>query len=195
MSSTTPLRVGVLIIPPIQLLDLSPVDLFGMLTKEYLEACRLPAPLTALGIPVEIHYISEAGPGSSAQCTANAQLRVTAGLEDECALSGRIDVLMIPGPDPSLVPSAKVQDFIRSHADTASAIMMVCTGIFPAASTGILNGRRATGPRALVSGLRKKYPETTWEEKRWSRDGNIWCSGMPSALEFLSLILSLSSET
>lgn len=195
MSSTSPLRIGVLIVPPVQLLDVSSVDLFGMLTKEYLEACSLPAPLLALGIPVEIHYISEAGPGIVAECTANARLRVTADLEDEVASAGKIDILMIPGPDPAIVPSIKVQDFIRSHVNTTSAIMTVCTGIFPAAYSGILKGKHATGPRAPVQGLKTKFPDTKWEEKRWVRDGNIWCSGtlLPS-FPLLCLCFSLFSS-
>src|SRR5438270_3286213 len=103
-----PLRIGVLILPPSQLLDVSPIDLFGMLTREYLEACRLPAPILALGIPVEIHYISAIAspqPGSTspevklAECTANAAIRITAMTHDMAIAPGELDIILIPGPD------------------------------------------------------------------------------------------------
>lgn len=190
------LRIGVLILPPSQLLDVSPIDLFGMLTREYLEACRLPAPLLALGIPVEIHYISATAipqPESTAslevtlaECTANAALRVTATIHDTALAPGKLDIILIPGPDPSLDPPQGMGKFIRNHFDTGCVIMSVCTGIFPLAASGVLKGKKATGPRALLSGLRKKYPETVWSDKRWCKDGNIWSSGMSAAFHFRS---------
>jgi len=177
MPPTKPLHVAVLLIPPVQLLDASPVDLFGMLSKEYLLACKLPAPLTALGIDVVINYVCESGAGTLAQMTANAGLKITANLTDDVVKPGNVDILLIPGPDPSVLPSETVQVYIRSHVGKAEAIMMICTGIYPAAYSGTLKGKRATGPRALVPDLRKKFPDTQWVEKRWTKDGSIWCSG------------------
>jgi transcriptional regulator GlxA family with amidase domain len=182
------LRIGVLILPPSQLLDVSPIDLFGMLTREYLEACRLPAPILALGIPVEIHYISATAsphlePSNSsevthAECTANAALRITATIHDTALAPGKLDIVLIPGPDPSLDPPEGMRKFIRNHFDTGCVIMSVCTGIFPLAASGVLKDRKATGPRALLGELRRKYPETVWSDKRWCKDGNVWSSGM-----------------
>src|SRR5256885_15354181 len=93
-------RVGVLLLPPVQILDVSSIDLFGMLTKDYLLACQLPGPITALGVAINIHYIAEAGFGPVAECTANAGLRISASLDDDICAPGALDVLMIPGPDP-----------------------------------------------------------------------------------------------
>ena len=59
MTSTSPLRVGVLLCGPVQLLDLAAVDLFGMLTPEYLRACQLPDQLVSLGPTIEFRYIGE----------------------------------------------------------------------------------------------------------------------------------------
>ena len=183
MAPTGPLNVAVLLIPPVQLLDASPVDLFSMLSKEYLTACKLPAPLTALGLDVKFSYVSESGAGAMTEMTANARLMTTANLTDEVAKPGNVDILLIPGPDPAVLPSKAIQEYIRSHVGTAEAIMTVCTGIYPAAHSGILEGKKATGPRALVPDLRKKFPDTQWVEKRWTKDGNMWCSGRPSTLQ------------
>ena len=177
MSSSQAFRVGILLLPPVQLLDVSSVDLFGMLTKDYLLACQLPCPITALGVVVDIHYITEAGFGSVAQCTANAGFHISASLDDEICTPGTLDVLMIPGPDPAAIPSEKAKAFIKAHAGGKTDILTVCTGIFPAGYAGILEGKSATGPRALLPTLRTKFPTTQWTDRRWERDGNIWCSG------------------
>lgn len=177
MTPAGTLRVAVLLIPPVQFLDTSPVDLFSMLSKEYLTACKLPAPLAALGLDVVINYVSESGAGTMAEMTANASIMVTANLTDNIVKSGNVDILLIPGPDPAVLPSKAVQEYIRSHVGKAEAIMTVCTGIFPAAQSGILKGKKATGPRTLVPALKKTFPDTEWVEKRWRRDGAIWCSG------------------
>lgn len=58
--------------------------------------------------------------------------------------------------------------------------MSVCTGIFVLASSGVLEGKEATGPRALVGELRGKWPGVRWVERRWCRGGGgrVWSSGM-----------------
>ena len=173
----SPTRIAVLLVPPLQLLDASPVDLFGMLTRDYLTACRLPAPLIAGAVPMNIHYVAESGPDTIAACTADAGLRVTHGLADEATQPANLDVLMIPGPDPKAVPSGAVKEFVKKHAEGGTQILTVCTGIFVAGHAGILGGKKATGPRPLLGELKKKFPEATWEDHRWTRDGKLWTSG------------------
>jgi putative intracellular protease/amidase len=194
----TPLRVGVLIHAPIQLLDLSPIDLFGMLTKDYLQACRLPSPLVNLGIPVEIHYISSTPfPTSAPQpenpsvatsptlagMTASAALRLTASIDDGVVAPGKLDIILIPGPDPSLTIPDATGEWLRAHYEQAGATLMsVCTGIFVLASSRVLEGKSATGPRGLMGELRGSWPGVRWVEGRWVKDGNgnreVWSSGM-----------------
>ncbi len=177
MSSPNSMQVGVLLTSAVQLLDVSPVDLFGMLTKEYLTACKLPAPLIALGISVDIHYIAQSGPGTLQECTANAALRVTS-LTDPAVSPGKLDVLMIPGPDPSAITLEESKAFIVEHYDKGTKILSVCTGIYTVASSGILKGKQASGPRALIPSLRASFPDTVWDStRRFVRDGNIWTSG------------------
>ena len=175
--TASPIRIGVLLLAPIQLLDVAPIDLFGMLTKDYLEACRLPPPLINGALPIEITYISEAGAGTIAESTASAGLRVSAGLEDVASAPEKLDILLVPGPDPAMIPSEDAQIFLRSHMENKTTILSVCTGIFSLAHAGIVKGKQATGPRALLSELQKKFPETQWKDRRWVHDGNIWTSG------------------
>ncbi|KIX93183.1 uncharacterized protein Z520_11037 [Fonsecaea multimorphosa CBS 102226] len=182
MTSTTPtatsLRVGILLIPPVQLLDASAIDLFGMLTPEYLEACGLPKPLADLAIPVEIHYIAATGPGTHASMTSSATLPVTDSLSSPAVQPGQLDTLLIPGPDPNLVPEEDVLSFLRAHkAAGKTDFLVICTGSFAAGHAGLLDGKRISGPRGLLSKLREKFPAGKFVERRWERDGRIWSSG------------------
>jgi transcriptional regulator GlxA family with amidase domain len=175
----TSLAVGVLLIPPMQLLDASPIDLFGMLTPEYLEACGLPKQLTNLAIPVSIHYISASGPGTSVSMTASATLGVTDGLSSPAVQPGKLDMLLIPGPDPNLVPDQESLAFIRSHEKGCTTdFLVICTGSFVAGYAGLLDGKRVSGPRGLLDRLKKKFPKAKFVETRWERDGRVWTSGI-----------------
>ena len=85
-STTSPqapekLHVGMLLLDSVQLLDTSPIDLFGMLTPNYLQACGLPDHLVKKGIDIEFHYIAEAQPGKHVSLTAGAKYVVTVGSE------------------------------------------------------------------------------------------------------------------
>lgn len=169
-------RIGVLLVGDVQLLDASPIDLFAMLTPAYLEACGFPQPVISSGQDMAIHYISQT-PNLNA-CTANAALRVTDSLESADCAPGKLDILLIPGPDPRAVPNEAVKAFVRAHAEAKDTIVMtVCTGVFVAGYAGILDGKKVTGPRGLVSKLREKFPEARWVEKRWEVDGRVWTSG------------------
>lgn len=178
-TKATSLRVGVLIIPPVQFLDAAPIDLFGMCSPEYLQATSLPKPLLQLAIPVSIHYISASGPDTSAELTANAFLRVTASLSSPEVQPGKLDALLIPGPDPNLVPDEQYLDFIRAHDKAGQTdILVICTGSYAAGYAGILDGKRVSGPRGLLPELKKKFPKANYVERRYETDGRLWSAGM-----------------
>lgn len=85
---------------------------------------------------------------------------------------------MIPGPDPGIVPEKEVLEFVRRHVEAGVTLLTVCTGVMVAGYAGVLDGKRASGPRPLIDMiLTKKFKEVKWEDKRWSVDGNIWSSG------------------
>lgn len=47
----------------------------------------------------------------------------------------------------------------------------------PALAAGLLEGKTATAPRALLGMLRAQSPGVNWVEKRWANDGKLWTSG------------------
>ena len=79
-----PLKVGVLLVGAVQLLDFSPVDLFAMLTPEYLKACLVPEEVVALGQEIEFLYISgtrkDINGDSIESLTADVGVRVTVSI-------------------------------------------------------------------------------------------------------------------
>jgi transcriptional regulator GlxA family with amidase domain len=95
---------------------------------------------------------------------------------------GNLDVLIIPGPDPSESFTEPTLEFVRGHAnhDTHPAdILSVCTGIFICAAAGILKDKQACGPRGLQGQLVNRYPDVEWvgHKLRWVQAGNVWSSG------------------
>ncbi|KAF2119341.1 class I glutamine amidotransferase-like protein [Lophiotrema nucula] len=174
------IRIGVLIVSPIQLLDIAPIDLFAMTTQSYFKACKLPQPLIDTAIPdkdLEINYIGLSGPGTSAATTANLSLQIDFGLDDAKVAPGMLDILMIPGPPPGLKPDEKVLEFVREHVKSGVDLLTICSGIFVAGFAGVLDDKHATGTRGVMDILKKEFPKVTWEDKRYYQDGKLWTSG------------------
>lgn len=193
------LTVGVLLFPTVQFLDVSAVDLFCMFDPSYL-GVGLPAHIVSLGTPVKVKYIAASGKGSLISTTAGASIEVTDSLVDESVKPGNLDILVIPGPEPSYQLADPEKVFIQAHAKVErSVIMTVCSGILAAVQAGILDGRQATGPRALLSQLALQCPKAKWVDKRWTCDiakegerrPDIWSSGALIALQHASVLIDL----
>jgi transcriptional regulator GlxA family with amidase domain len=198
MAASKHLRIGVFIPRTVQLLDISPIDLFGMLDPKYLAECKLSAPLIATGIPSTIHYIPTPTAGSHIELTAGATLQVSKTIQDPEVQAGKLDILLVPGPDPSAVFEEEVLEFVSKHAGwrgkngETTVILSICTGCIVLGQSGVLKGRKATGPRAIVPQLEKDFPEVQWvDDKRWVHDGNIWSSSRSIILVVSSPVMQL----
>ncbi|EFE43994.1 ThiJ/PfpI family protein [Trichophyton verrucosum HKI 0517] len=184
------LRIGVLLTHSVQLLDLAAVDLFGMMSKDYIsEVDVLPPEIASLGLPVDINYIGIQPncAGTFIRCTANIGIRLNASIHDTSVSTDSLDILVIPGPDPKYVPDESVLAFVKAHHDAGNDILSICTGSYVAGYAGILDHKNVTGPRGLISDLEVKFPNVKkWDTtRRVVKDGNVWTSGM---------ILPLSDE-
>lgn len=179
MSNLSPLRIGVLIPEEVQLLDLASVDLFPLLSQEYMARCNLPDDLVKTGIPsVKIFYIADRTAGDYQLTTAAADIRITHHPEDEDIAPGKLDIILIPGPFPPATTSDAVKEWTQAHAAKDVVFLVVCTGSFVAGNCGLFDGKLATGPRPFGDKLRELYPAGKWTfEKRWVRDSNVWSSG------------------
>jgi transcriptional regulator GlxA family with amidase domain len=173
MTAKKELRIGVFIPSGAPLLDLSPIDLFGVMYPEYLRACILSALIVEMGMPPTIYYISMPESGTHIELTAKAILEISKTTKDKEVQPGMLDILLVPGPSPATIFDAKVLDFVSGHAawrrsDGRSAdILSVRTGCIILGQSEILKGKKASGPRGRVPKLRKDFPGTTWvDDKR-----------------------------
>jgi transcriptional regulator GlxA family with amidase domain len=158
------LRIGVLMVGVNQLLDIAPVDLLGMLSKDYLSLAGLPTSIQDHGLNVEIQYISDTGGFHGT--TAGAALRVTHLLESPHCAPGKLDILLLPGSD-AFTPTENVLKFVQGHsAAQGTTILAICTGTFTGAHAGIFDGKIATGPRAFYKELRQQFPLVKWVDHR-----------------------------
>ncbi|KAI4203307.1 MAG: hypothetical protein LQ350_002004 [Teloschistes chrysophthalmus] len=166
-----PLKLGILLFSEgVQLLDVAPIDMFGMLEKSYLAACNLPQTIVDSGLDIEYYFINEEGKGLNPM---TGGFKINHGISD-CP---PLDILLIGGPNPSYRPSPSIQKFLQDQYAHVRAFMIVCTGCNPAVYSGILDHKTATAPLALLPMLKKEAPQVKWVEKRWVRDGKVWTSG------------------
>ncbi|KAH8881362.1 ThiJ/PfpI family protein [Thozetella sp. PMI_491] len=182
-SKRKPVRIGVFLPGPSQLLDLACIDVFGSMSHEYLSGLEmLPAAVTDAAPPVTISYIGTVEPGAQqlVELTSNLHVATTHHLSDPDVGPGKLDIVLVPGVDPVATFGKDVTSWLAdqaAHPDTD--ILCVCTGIFLCGEAGLLKGRRVCGPRGLQNQLRVKFEGATWlgEELRWVQDGNFWSSG------------------
>ncbi|TPX09109.1 uncharacterized protein E0L32_001628 [Thyridium curvatum] len=92
---------------------------------------------------------------------------------DDCP---ELDILLVAGPylgNFELHP--KYADLIRAHAAKGKLLFTTCTGASLVASTGVLDGRRATVNNIEYEWVRRRWPKVNWtREKKWVVDGNFW---------------------
>ncbi|KAI1760978.1 ThiJ/PfpI family protein [Hypoxylon sp. FL1150] len=176
-------RVGVFVSEKCQLLDIASVDVMGSMGHDYftLISSAVPQAVIDLAPHVEIHYIGSVPAGEPIKVTSNESIVATNHYGDAEVAPGKLDILHIPGPDPFNPFDAGVVDWLRRHGNTPGVdILSVCSGILLCGEAGLLEGRRACGPRGLQDMIRGKgygEKELVGHKYRWIQDGNIWSSG------------------
>lgn len=181
MMTTSHVRIGVFIPTGAQFLDTATVDVLAVMSKEYLKMLPdIPAHVGAAAPSVTVSYITSLRQGPEIPLTANLTVKATCSHEDPSVAPGRLDVVVVPGPDPRATFEEDELAWLRAQCGTPGVdILSVCTGIYVCAAAGILDGVRASGPRGLQDDLVKRFPKVklVGEKYRWVRDGNIWSSG------------------
>ncbi len=121
-------------------------------------------------------------PGQPIPLTSSANLVCTHHLSDPAVRPGQLDIVLVPGPDPTIKWEEKKEatDWLAAQAASPGTdILSVCTGIHLCGAAGLLKGKKACGPRGVQADLAKKFEDVDWvgEKVRWVKDGNIWSSG------------------
>ncbi|MEM7120154.1 MAG: DJ-1/PfpI family protein [Pseudomonadota bacterium] len=94
------------------------------------------------------------------------------------------DLLLIPGGDTALEAAKRpaVTDWIVETSNKAELVMTVCTGSILLATTGLLDGRRATTNKLDFTKTVPLGPEVDWvRQARWVEDGKYFTSSGVSA--------------
>ncbi|KAK2610444.1 hypothetical protein N8I77_003872 [Diaporthe amygdali] len=183
MSARQHLHIGVFIpsASAAQLLDTACIDVFAISSYQYLSSMPMvPSHLSSLAPEIKISYIGSQKPGSLIKLTADMKIELSNHFSDGDVAPGKLDVVLVPGPDPRDTWDGDVLSWLRQQGATPGTdILSVCTGIYLCAAAGLADGRTVCGPRGLQSELRKKYPKANFvgEKLRWKWDGNFWSSG------------------
>ncbi|KAM0345288.1 hypothetical protein ACHAPU_006687 [Fusarium lateritium] len=174
------LRIGVFIPSGVQLLDLATVDVLASMSKEYLGVFPFPAHISQMAPSTKTVYITSPKLFPNVGLTADLSVRATHTYQDDHVAPGKLDIVVVPGPEPTATFEEGALKWLRDQFNTQGVdVLCVCTGVYLCGAAGILNGRSVSGPRGLQDDLIKKYPDVKFvgEKYRWIQDGNLWSSG------------------
>ncbi|KAF8529870.1 class I glutamine amidotransferase-like protein [Gautieria morchelliformis] len=107
----------------------------------------------------------------------------------------QFDIIFIPGGAggrPGNVPPP-LEEFVKRQVHGAKYILTVCTGSWILASSGFLDGKRATTNKALFRDVKASTNDKiTWVPKaRWVTDGNVWTSsGVVAGMDMTNAFLT-----
>ena len=167
MNEERPRRIGALLFPGFELLDIfGPLEMFSGLIM-WSEA--------------EIAVVAEqAGPVPSAQ---GPECVATFGFAD-CP---PLDLLLVPGGDGTReqAENPALMSFLRETYPNLELLASICTGAGLLAAAGLLDGRRATTNKQVFGWPVSQGPRTEWvPAARWVEDGNVvTASGVAAGMD------------
>jgi transcriptional regulator GlxA family with amidase domain len=158
-------KIGLVIYPGISVMSLAPISVFEVANE-------------VLGKPLyDIHTLSESGG------PVPSSLGVTIGTEafrDEDPFDTLLFAAATHPNETALTPG--LLELVRKASRLSRRIAAPCTGAFPLAAAGILDGRRATTHWVFARALQARFPKVKVEEDRiFVVDGPVWTSAGMSA--------------
>lgn len=183
MSRTAPRHVVILTFPEGLLLDAAgPLEAFH--TADLLS---IDPPSGRPGHAYRVHLASATG-GMTRM--SNGVPVMTEKLDTR--LLARTDTLLVAGGPGArtAVDDADMHRLLRVAAGKVRRLGSVCSGNFPLAGAGLLDGRRATGHWRSCDGLARRFPAIRFvPDAIYVQDGQIWTSAGVTAGIDLSLAL------
>lgn len=117
-------RLGVFIPTECQLLDAACVDILASMSHEYLSLLTdiVPKALIDSAPSVSIHYIGTVKPGEPIPMTANQKVVATNYFSDDEVAPGKMDIIIVPGPDPSTTFDKPSLEWLRQQAECPTSM-------------------------------------------------------------------------
>jgi len=163
-------RIGFVVFPGFQILDLAAVTVFEMANRQ------APHPR------YDIRLLSEHG----------GAVVTSAGIAVETQPFARanFDTLIVMGDLAVAEPSLGLTGFVRKTHAKSRRTAAICTGAFVLAAAGVLDGHRATTHWLKARELQRRYPQVKVEEDRiFIADDGVWTSAGMAACIDLALAL------
>lgn len=176
-------RIGVFIPSECQLLDQACIDVFASMSYEYLSRLSdfLPQTIIDVAPSVQIHYIGSVQRDEPIPLTANQRILATDHFSDPEVAPGKLDIVIVPGPFFDSPFTDEAADWLhRQGTCETTDILSVCSGVLLCGKAGLLEGRKACGPRGAQSYLIEhcgKNVEFVGTKLRWVQSGNFWSAG------------------
>lgn len=163
-------RIGFVVFPGFQILDMAAVTVFEMANRQASHA------------RYDIRLLSERG----SMVASSAGIAV----ETRPFVRATFDTLVVMGDLAVAEPSPGLIDFVRRAQAKSQRTAAVCTGAFVLAAAGVLDGRRATTHWLKARELQRRYPQIKVEEDRiFIADDGVWTSAGMAACIDLALAL------
>lgn len=158
-------RIGLVIFPGFQILDLAAISVFEL------------ANMVGYSPSYEIELLSEyGGPVASSSGVP---------IETKPFSAAKFDTVLVTGWMSPVPASAGLLAFMSAASKVSRRIASICTGAFVLAEAGILDGRRATTHWAFARDMQARFPKIkVQEDKIFIVDGSVWTSaGMTSCID------------
>jgi len=178
----------------VQLSDIVGIDIFGNISKEYVDLIVSILPEYSVyqdkSIDITWYYISSSL--EPAPVTISSLNFVPNTTYSDCPRD--LDIVLIGGPPPTHRP-VEADRFLKEAWGKTRVWMTVCTGSLWLASAGVLSGKKCTTNRGLIKAARQMHPEVEWLDQRWvveekpysgdNGKGELWTSGGAGTGTFL----------
>lgn len=172
MASPKKLQIGIMM-ETVQLSDIMGVDIIGNLSASYYAVVKqfFGDKFEHLAPEMEFHWIASTISPSFA--TPAMHIVPTKTYDDA---PRDLDILFIGGPPPDFRPAAADKFMEEAFARTKN-VLTTCIGSVWLASSGVMNGLKATTNREFLPMAKQLYPDVDWLDQRWVIDGKLWTSG------------------
>ena len=157
----------------VQSSDIIGADLFGNISQHYVQMASTIGLGDFTNAAPEIEFFFPATSLEPAFMTPGIYFKPTHTYDD---VPRDLDVLLIGGSIPTFRPS-DADRFMKEAFPRTKVVFTTCIGSLWLASTGIMNGKKATTNREYLPIARSLYPDIEWVDHRWVIDGKLWSSG------------------